>query len=153
MRVQYVRDGSRKWQKLTNVDLMNWGCHTSCNSWRSKSNDDALVDETFRNINTDPTTMWKVTTKEQDPTLAYFSIKGVVWVVVGNWSITSAPSFPYWEDHGNSHFQCIWDQLNPGPDWNHVLKAHNMLWWRGMSLKTVAAMMLFHKMGQMVQKS
>lgn len=58
-----------------------------------------LVDETFRNINTDGTTMWKVTTKEQDPTQLYFSIKGVVWVVL---DIDPCPFLPYWEDHGNS---------------------------------------------------
>lgn len=28
--------------------------------------------------------MWKVRRKKQDPALAYFSIKGVVWVGVGN---------------------------------------------------------------------
>lgn len=68
-----------------NSELRELQCGTGCNGWRSVPNDAVLVDETLRNINTDPTAVWKGTGKEQDPTLAYFSIEGVVWVgVVGH---------------------------------------------------------------------
>lgn len=81
--------------KETEVDecRSNWGCYTVI---LAATADVAnlmmvLVDEIFRNTNTDPTTKWKVTRKEQDPTLAYFSIEGVVWVGVG---INQCPFLP-----------------------------------------------------------
>lgn len=59
-----------------------------------------------KNVNKNPAKMWKVTCKERDPTLAYFSIKGVVWV--GNNPCPFLPLLPSlggsWKLNSESHF-------------------------------------------------
>lgn len=114
-------DSSRRRQRLTNVALMvNWGCHIGCNGWCSKPNDGVLGDETSRNINTDKATWWKVTGKEQDPTLAYIGCGG------GGAGNDQCPFLPIlggsWKLNTVSYFQPVWHQIISGPAWNNVLK-------------------------------